>query len=69
MKNNKALILYQYNKFTNDLVYIKEYEERKEIENDFKIKVGSIRQYIVNDIEKINNNTKMLDNSYILIRS
>lgn len=67
--NNKTLILYQYNKFTNDLIYIKEYEERKEIENDFKIKVSSIRQYIVKDIEKITNNTKMLDNSYVLMRS
>lgn len=67
--NKKTLILYQYNKFNNDLQYIKEYYNKNEIEKDFNIKVQSIRQYIVKDIDKITSNTKMLDNSYFLMRA
>lgn len=69
MNNKKTLILYQYNKFNNDLQYIKEYYNKNEIEKDFNIKVQSIRQYIVKDIETINNETKMLENSYFLMRA
>lgn len=67
--NKKTLILYQYNKFNNDLQYIKEYYNKNEIEKDFNIKVQSIRQYIVKDIDKITSDTKMLDNSYFLMRA
>ena len=67
MSNKKTLILYQYNKFNNDLQYIKEYYNKKEIENDFNIKKDSIYQYIVKDIEKITRDTKKIENSYILM--
>ena len=68
MNNKKALILYQYNRFNNDLTYIKEYYNKEEIKKDFKIKDSSIYQYIIKDIEKINENTRMIENSFILIR-
>ncbi len=67
MNNKKTLILYQYNKFNNDLQYIKEYYNKKDIENDFNIKKDSIYQYIVKDIEKITRDTKKIENSYILM--
>ena len=67
MSNKKTLILYQYNKFNNDLQYIKEYYNKKEIENDINIKKDSIYQYIVKDIEKITRDTKKIENSYILM--
>ena len=67
MSNKKTLILYQYNKFNNDLQYIKEYYNKKDIENDFNIKKDSIDQYIVKDIEKITRDTKKIENSYILM--
>lgn len=67
MSNKKTLILYQYNKFNNDLQYIKEYYNKKDIENDFNIKKDSIYQYIVKDIEKITRDTKKIENSYILM--
>ena len=67
MSNKKTLILYQYNKFNNDLQYIKEYYNKKDIEDDFNIKKDSIYQYIVKDIEKITRDTKKIENSYILM--
>ena len=67
MKNKKSLILYQYNKFNNDLTYIKEYYNKKDIEKDFNIKSKSIYQYIVKDIEKIDKNTRMIESNYILM--
>lgn len=68
MNNKKTLILYQYNRFNKDLTYIKEYYNKEEIKKDFNIKECSIYQYIIKDIEKIDDNTRMIENSYLLIR-
>lgn len=68
MNKKHGLILYQYNKFNKDLTYIKEYFDYKEIQKDFNIEKISIYQYIIDSIDKIDENTRMLESNYLLFR-
>lgn len=67
MKNNKVYIIYKYNKFKNDLEYIKEYYQKKDILKDDIIKLKnkySINQYIYNKIDDIKS---LINDKYIII--
>lgn len=58
-------IIYKLDKINNDLQYIKEYEDIKEIQKDYNIKNGY--QYIIEDIEKIQD-SKILNDRYIIFK-
>lgn len=72
LKNNKSIyltkniyIIYKLDKINNDLQYIKEYEDIKEIQKEYNIK--NAYQYQANDIDKIEDN-KLLNDRYIIFK-
>lgn len=73
IKNNKSIdllkdtyILYRYNKLNNDIKYIKEYYDVKDILKDFK--TNNVYQFIYKNIDKLNNDFKLLNDKYIIIK-
>ena len=65
-KQQKAYIIYKYNKFKNDFEYIKEYYKLEEIQKDYNINNRtSIYQYISKNIEKLKK--CLLNDRYIII--
>lgn len=59
-------ILYKYNKINNDIKYIKEYFNIKDLQKDFNI--NNIYQFIYKDIDKLKDNFKLLKDKYIIIK-
>ena len=59
-------ILYKYNKLNNDIKYIKEYFNIKDLQKEYNIK--NIYQYIIKDIDNIKDNFKLLNDKYIIIK-
>ena len=69
MAKEKYYILYNYNKFKNDLEYIKEYNNIEEIQKEFKLKnKNSIYHYIIKNIEDQKSYNNLLNNKYIIIK-
>ena len=63
--NKKTYILYSYNRFNDDLEYIKEYNRKADILKDVKLKNKySLNHYITNSVENIK---QLLNNKYIII--
>lgn len=72
LKNNENIyltknvyIIYKIDKIKNDLQYIKEYEDIKEIQKEYNIKNGY--QYFINDIDKIEE-SKILNDRFIIFK-
>lgn len=59
-------ILYKYNKINNDIKYIKEYFNIKDLQKEFNI--NNIYQFIYKDIDKLKDNFKLLKDKYIIIK-
>lgn len=71
MNNNKkkAFILYKYNRFNDDIEFIKEYYNTEEIQKEYNLKnKKSIYNFIVENVEDIKNNKNLLKNKYIIIK-
>ena len=69
MKKEKYYILYNYNKFNNDLEYIKEYNNISDIQKEFKLKnKKSIYNYIIKNIEDSSSFYNLLNNKYVIIK-
>lgn len=69
MKKQKYYTLYNYNKFKNDLEYIKEYNNIEDIQKEFKLKnKKSIYHYIIKNIEDKTSYNNLLNNKYVIIK-
>lgn len=68
MKKQKTYILYNYNRFNNDIEYLKEYQTINDLTNDFKQLKNkkSIYQYIKRSIDNLKD-IKLLNDKYIII--
>ena len=63
----EAYILYRYNKYNNDLQYIKEYYTLQDIKKDYNIKnIRSLYHYIIKSADQTIK--QLLKNDYIIIR-
>lgn len=68
MNRKKTYILYNYNEFTKDFNYIKEYYNINELLKDNKIEIKnkkSIYHFVYNSIDNI---THLLKDKYIIIK-
>lgn len=68
MKNKKAYIIYEYNDFTKDFKYIKEYYNIKELQEKENILLKNkkaIYQFIFSNIEEVKH---LLKDKYIIIK-
>lgn len=69
MKKEKYYILYNYNKFKNDLEYVKEYNNIEDIQKEFKLKnKKSIYNYIIKNIDLEESYNNLLNNKYVIIK-
>lgn len=69
-KKKEVYILYQYNNFTQDYEYIKEYYNTKELAEDNKKEFNlknkkSLYHYIKDSLE---DNINLLNNKYLIIK-
>ena len=62
-KKEYAFIVYEFDEFTNDFKYVKEYYNTKEIQQEYNIE--NVRQYTTRTIEKIKH---LINNKYIVIK-
>lgn len=62
-KKQYAFIVYEFDSFLNDFIFVKEYYKTKEIEEEYKIE--NVRQYTTKTIENIKH---MIHNRYIVIK-
>ena len=65
-KIKKYYIVYKINEKTNDLEYVKEYQDKEELKKDYNLQEGTnLSKYIAKSTEKIK---EKINNKYIIFK-